>query len=125
MEIKPWVHEREFLNKPDHHQLSAIKSDVVIYTTLNRKTTKGIPIDIGSSLLITDCYKAITIDLDVYDEEYLSNSLEKISKIHKHVSRLLEIFTVIVENIDEIKNLSKDIEDDDEFLKKVKEICNF
>lgn len=73
-------HSRQFLN--ENEGLAAIECSVARYN-------EDMPY-IDAAVTITDCYKAITLDFDMYGEEGAANNIQKLEILMEELARFKE-----------------------------------
>ncbi|MCA1799746.1 MAG: hypothetical protein LC650_00445 [Actinobacteria bacterium] len=78
---------REFLNREGHHTLASILATILA-------SKKEVKTWMDAEIVITDCYRAITLEFDAYDKEDYENSVEKLDKL---ISTLTEFREAYVE----------------------------
>jgi hypothetical protein len=100
--------KRDFLNKENHHSLSAIFGEIIAeWKNVNDEKNGLPPIEERVTFNITDCNRKIDLQFDTKDENQLENSLQKISKLANFVNEFKDKLYLLAEMLEDRRNLQQ------------------
>jgi hypothetical protein len=88
---------RAFLNRPGHHSVGAIMAKVEITETMV-EPDEGEPgephreVHMWGQLMISDCFRQVTLDLNANDHDAIDNSIFKLRRIEAEARRCRQFF---------------------------------